>query len=194
MNSPYKLFCPVCKIENLPGAITCAFCQASLIDDPPVSLTTLKVSEFPADMTANWDPVQIDFGAYQGIVICVEKSPVVLKIEISEPFILGRNLENAKGKQGEVIIDLTSFEAFEKGVSRQHAVLRPVESGYEIADLDSTNGTWVNQRRLIPGRFYPLDADNEIRVGHLLLRLLVSVSNTHTKQSSKLSGNCRDGE
>jgi predicted component of type VI protein secretion system len=33
-------------------------------------------------------------------------------------------------------------------VSRRHAVVRPVEGGIEIQDLGSTNGTWVNERRV----------------------------------------------
>ena len=33
-------------------------------------------------------------------------------------------------------------------VSRRHAVIRPVEGGLEIQDLGSTNGTWVNDRRI----------------------------------------------
>lgn len=33
-------------------------------------------------------------------------------------------------------------------VSRRHAVIRPVQEGLEIQDLGSTNGTWVNDRRV----------------------------------------------
>jgi pSer/pThr/pTyr-binding forkhead associated (FHA) protein len=33
-------------------------------------------------------------------------------------------------------------------VSRRHAVVRPVEGGVEVQDVESTNGTWVNDRRI----------------------------------------------
>jgi predicted component of type VI protein secretion system len=33
-------------------------------------------------------------------------------------------------------------------VSRRHAVIRPVQEGLEVQDLGSTNGTWVNDRRV----------------------------------------------
>jgi hypothetical protein len=33
-------------------------------------------------------------------------------------------------------------------VSRRHAVIRPLQEGLEIQDLGSTNGTWVNERRV----------------------------------------------
>ncbi len=33
-------------------------------------------------------------------------------------------------------------------ISRHHAQLRPVARGFEVEDLGSTNGTWVNDKRL----------------------------------------------
>ncbi|HEX2032113.1 MAG TPA: FHA domain-containing protein, partial [Actinomycetota bacterium] len=33
-------------------------------------------------------------------------------------------------------------------VSRRHAVVRPVEGGLQVEDLGSTNGTWLNGRRI----------------------------------------------
>lgn len=33
-------------------------------------------------------------------------------------------------------------------VSRRHAVVRPVDQGIEVEDLGSTNGTWINGRRI----------------------------------------------
>jgi hypothetical protein len=181
MNSPDDLFCPVCKMENQPGAITCTFCKTPLTHHSSGSLATLEVSEPPAHAASNWDFDHSIIGTFRGIILCVEKSPEVLKIEKSEPFILGRNLEKLRGNKGEEIIDLSSYDAYEKGVSRQHLLIYPVEDGYGVADMDSTNGTWLNQRRLLPNRFYTLEAENEIRLGHLLIRLLWSSSNKPQK-------------
>ena len=33
-------------------------------------------------------------------------------------------------------------------ISRRHAVLKPVEGGFEVRDLGSLNGTWVNGWRV----------------------------------------------
>jgi len=52
-------------------------------------------------------------------------------------------------------------------VSRRHAILRQVEGGLEIADLGSTNGTWVNGARIeAPTR---LAAGDVIGVGSVLV-------------------------
>ena len=48
------------------------------------------------------------------------------------------------------------------GVSRKHAGIRRVESGYELADLGSTNGIYVNGQRLPKKSLAPGDV---IRVG-----------------------------
>jgi pSer/pThr/pTyr-binding forkhead associated (FHA) protein len=51
----------------------------------------------------------------------------------------------------ETYIDLTAYGAIDKGgVSRRHAVLQRVKRTITICDLDSRNGTYLNDARLIP--------------------------------------------
>ncbi len=49
------------------------------------------------------------------------------------------------------------------GVSRKHAGIRRVDGGYELADLGSTNGIYVNGHRLPKKNLVPGDV---IRVGN----------------------------
>lgn len=56
-------------------------------------------------------------------------------------------------------------------VSRRHALICPVEHGYEIVDLFSTNGTWIGDLRLLPNKAYPLTSGDMLRLGQE--RLLV---------------------
>ena len=53
-------------------------------------------------------------------------------------------------------------------VSRQHAVLRPVEDAVEVRDLDSKNGVYVNERRVSAAT---LALGDEVRFGPVALRL-----------------------
>ena len=48
-------------------------------------------------------------------------------------------------------------------VSRKHAGIRRVDSGYELADLGSTNGIYVNGRK-VPKKM--LDQGDIIRIGN----------------------------
>jgi pSer/pThr/pTyr-binding forkhead associated (FHA) protein len=62
-------------------------------------------------------------------------------------------------------VDLTEHGALEGGVSRRHARVSIREGRVLIEDLDSTNGTFVNQRQLGPGRLQPLNYGDQITLG-----------------------------
>jgi transcriptional regulator with AAA-type ATPase domain len=53
-------------------------------------------------------------------------------------------------------------------VSRQHAVLRPVQDAVEVRDLESKNGVYVNERRVSAAT---LALGDEVRFGPVALRL-----------------------
>lgn len=54
----------------------------------------------------------------------------------------------------------------EGGVSKQHAVLGWEGEGLFLTDLESTNGSYVNRRRLKPGGKVPVRADDQLRFGY----------------------------
>ena len=64
----------------------------------------------------------------------------------------------------------------DRSVSSDHAVLRQDEEGggWVVEDLRSTNGTWIDGRRLNPGE--PAAIDGEFMVGHTVLRLVPGVA------------------
>jgi pSer/pThr/pTyr-binding forkhead associated (FHA) protein len=68
-------------------------------------------------------------------------------------------------------IDLAAFAALDKGVSRRHAALVAYRDGLHVVDLDSVNGTFINQERLTPNKAYPLHEGDDLRVGTLNLAL-----------------------
>lgn len=67
-------------------------------------------------------------------------------------------------------VDLDSYDP-EAKVSRRHARIIFENGGYQIEDLGSTNGTFVNRgRRLLPGTPHILSDGDEIIVGKTFLR------------------------
>jgi hypothetical protein len=50
-------------------------------------------------------------------------------------------------------------------ISRYHAQLRWVESSWLVYDLDSTNGTWVDQRRVLANQPLALEPGGQLRLG-----------------------------
>jgi pSer/pThr/pTyr-binding forkhead associated (FHA) protein len=68
-------------------------------------------------------------------------------------------------------IDLTMYQAAEKGVSRRHAVITRRETALNIIDLGTPNGTFLNGQRLVANQPRVLRDGDEVRLGHLVLRI-----------------------
>jgi transcriptional regulator with AAA-type ATPase domain len=66
--------------------------------------------------------------------------------------------------------ELAMGSATDALISRRHVRISSVESGYEVADLGSRNGTWVNGRRLTGELATP--AGSLVRIGGALLLLV----------------------
>jgi serine/threonine-protein kinase len=71
-------------------------------------------------------------------------------------------------------VDLTPFNAANKGVSRLHAeILISERREVLLLDLDSTNGTWINGEKASPGEPVPLHNGDLISFGKLVLQALI---------------------
>jgi diguanylate cyclase (GGDEF)-like protein len=57
-------------------------------------------------------------------------------------------------------------------VSREHCCITPVGDGYELTDLGSTNGTFVNRKQLQAHTARRLAGGEKIRLGSLILKFL----------------------
>ncbi len=161
-------FCPVCKYKNDANASTCAYCGSplgSLDDSAPSTTRNVVGSSSPAPT-----PEELLAKRYeapkQGIAVYTETSDTPISIQVEKEFVLGRKMT---GEMDESFIDLRPFGAYENGVSRRHAMIRRSADGYEILDLGSTNGTWIEKQRIVPNRPYPLKSGSRIFLGRLQL-------------------------
>ncbi len=68
-------------------------------------------------------------------------------------------------------IDLRGYGGREKGVSRLHATLHRVNSTLSIVDLNSSNGTFYNGVRLLPGQPRFLQSGDEVCFGNMRFRI-----------------------
>lgn len=162
--------CPVCKTRNELEAVVCSHCGAAL-DDPfldPGART--KTSDMPAltpDAIRGWT---IDRTAVpdRGIAVYIEGQTRPTCVDLREEFVLGRRV----GSTSESLLDLSPYGAYHLGLSRRHAVIRRTEGGYEVLDLGSVNGTWLNEERLTPHKFYSLTSGSHLRLGRMRLVVL----------------------
>ncbi len=56
-------------------------------------------------------------------------------------------------------------------ISRKHCKIVRDNSGYKIADIGSTNGTWINGTKLTPNSMYELKDGNEIKLADIVLKI-----------------------
>ena len=73
------------------------------------------------------------------------------------------------GKDIQLDINLSEQYGWMLGVSRKHAEIVFDMGRYYIADLGSTNGTFLNSTRLRPNERYPIESADQIRLGHFLM-------------------------
>ena len=68
-----------------------------------------------------------------------------------------------------VNVDLTGQDGQPHGVSRRHARVHYLNGNYLLEDLESLNGTYLNERKLRPYLPEVLHAGDQIRLGDLNL-------------------------
>ncbi|MCC7446207.1 MAG: FHA domain-containing protein [Anaerolineae bacterium] len=98
--------------------------------------------------------------------------PVI--IQVPQQITLGRYMPT--GSQAITMpqpqVDLTPYDAYNKGVSRIHATLRRSETGgLSIEDMMSSNGTFLNSARLQAHVRKPLSPGDHLRLGQLDLEI-----------------------
>jgi len=163
-------FCPVCKNKNELEDIVCRHCGAVLenpVMDPGAKTKTTDVQALVPEGIRDWS---IDEAAVpdNGIAVYVEGAFKPAYINSKGEFVIGRKV----GATSDVSLDLSPSGGFHLGLSRRHAVIRRIEHGYEVLDLGSVNGTWLNDERLIPHKAYPLTSGSYLRLGRMELFVL----------------------
>ena len=140
--------CTACQMENIEGALFCEECGADL--------EALGSARDAAAGTA---------GAGTALVFT---SPDGSRLEIpaKDDVVIGR-----EDPISEVFpdLDLTNFGGVESGVSRKHAVIHRSGGAVTLEDMGSTNGTYVNRKRIQPNVPQRIQAGDEVRFGKLAL-------------------------
>jgi hypothetical protein len=186
-------FCPVCHHKNDAEATICSFCSSPLMNGATaLGDTTENITDLEPGSTRIFMP-SVDYLAgvpddALALFMMDEQEPII--IESSTDVVLGRLVEGI----GDEAIDLTEYGGVELGVSRRHAKITCVDGVYLLEDLGSTNGTWLNQRRLTPGVPHRLHNHDVIMVGRLRMTVFLRGSKFKTSAAFGLTDTSRTGE
>ena len=168
----FEKFCPVCKQKNELEAIVCTRCGTSLetypVDETAITRTTevqTRVVERMGELLINEALIPIGGIA---MYLAGTSDPVFLSSE--KEFVIGRKVEE-EGTT-EAFLDLAKLGGYQMGLSKRHAMIRRSENGYEVIDLASRNGTWLNGVQLLPDQPYPLASGSQLRLARMRLLIL----------------------
>ncbi|MHB8626200.1 MAG: FHA domain-containing protein [Aggregatilineales bacterium] len=155
--------CPHCGRPNPGGSTICRFCGQLLqakVAAPTRQLddTGLKKATLLGDFFSSESTLVIQVRGYKG---ALEAFP-------RDKMIIGRGFSPV---QGQPFLDLSPFDGEALGVSRYHAEIRFLNNTLVITDLDSDNGTFINEMRLYPYEIRVLHNNDELRVGKLAMKV-----------------------
>ena len=101
-----------------------------------------------------------------GLIINIDEGWARLQITLRPTITFGRSDEDVT-----VDVDLTSFGARDKGVSRQHIIVMQQGGRLFVKDLGSKNGTRINNDALRANILYELMDGDVLQLGKLQLAL-----------------------
>jgi len=155
--STHSIICHICGYENTPETPLCIRCQAVL------NVATRNVAPPPElDDTPKWGSKTA-----RALFLHVHGSNESLSITLNDnvDIVIGR-YDTINDQYPD--IDLTSFDAENKGVSRRHSKFIYYNQVLRLEDLGSSNGTYINAQKLIPNQARLVRDGDEIRFGHIV--------------------------
>lgn len=160
--------CPNCGRDNPQGTKICVYCGAMMGEViEQVSTRTLGDTDYE-EGRPQWGTAR--FNARMSLIINIRDSKDRFSFffdEITE-LLLGRG-DPQTGAEPD--INLEAYGAADMGVSRRHAVIVRRETALNVIDLDTPNGTFLNGQRLIAHQPRVLRDGDELRLGHMVLRV-----------------------
>lgn len=162
--------CPNCQHKNLDGTVFCSECGMQLS-----GLHSIVTQNIPAD-SKPLPPLDRKKTAAYAKELDTWASLHLL--DSGQILPLGDRLEFTLGRVSEAQpimpdIDLTPYQAYASGVSRLHAVLKRDGTRVLVMDLGSSNGTYLNGKRLKPNTEQTLNHGDLLALGKLKIQILL---------------------
>ncbi len=189
------LTCPACGREQRPGSLFCdacgvylaAGCAAELAPQPAAARQPAAVPQPAATLEPAAAPAPAGMREHEPAPQVVERpaeappasgerllrvtvlaSGRTVDLPAKAELLVGR-ADPAKGILPD--LDLAGDGGLDAGVSRAHCKIYRQRAGTFIEDLASDNGTFLRGQRLLAGVPYALREGDEVRVGHVQLRI-----------------------
>jgi len=160
--------CPTCSHSNPEGALFCEACGTYLHTGGTLTTNALESGPVSRPGPSGY-PRDAQGGMPAGaalVLLCPEDGRRFRFEPRAQTALLGRNDRKARLK---VDMDLTGHDGQARGISRRHARLHYLNGNYLLEDLESLNGTYLNERKLRPYLPEVLHNGDQVRLGDVSL-------------------------
>ncbi|MEL6307381.1 MAG: FHA domain-containing protein [Chloroflexota bacterium] len=158
--------CPNCSHDNDKVAQICEVCGTLLIE--PATRTKQYDDTDYEQGVPRWGNARFKDEMYLMVAVENTDAKYAFNFENITELMLGRKDPDADESPP---IDLSTVGGREKGVSRKHAMIIQDEGTLSIIDNKSANGTFLNGQKLAPEQPRVLRDGDELRLGHLVIRV-----------------------
>jgi len=167
------IICKNCRHENITGTLFCTECGAQLGDVDVITTKTMsgdQVAESLKQTPTTVDPPSSPKDSWLSLHLL--DNGKIISLPMRNEFTMGRLSE---GQPIMPDVDLMPYDAYAAGVSRLHAVIKRDEGRVIIMDLGSSNGTYLNGRRLNPHTEEGLKHGDVVALGKMKIQVLLRI-------------------
>lgn len=164
------IICWNCGTENETGTKHCVKCNVALGKYTPAT-RTFEDTDYEEGVP-RWGSAK--FNRAMDLILQVQNTQQEFSFDAGQidELVMGR-VDPDTGEAPSV--DLTDSDAMDKGVSRRHATIERRDGALHIVDNGSANGTFLNGQRLVAHQPRILRDGDDIRLGHLTVRVTFKV-------------------
>ena len=170
------IVCSNCNHTNMAGALFCSECGAQLSGADSLTTQNISTSQVreaikkKSPVSPTMPPVVL---SNNWVTLHLLDTGQVLPLSERNEFTLGRISE---GQPIMPDIDLSPYQAYASGVSRLHAVIKRDIGRVLLMDLGSSNGTYINGKRLNPNEETLLGNGDVVALGKLKIQVLLKAA------------------
>ncbi len=162
------VICSRCNHREILGALFCSECGMQL--DPSAGSQTESFN-IPAEIDDKQVCSEDAVLAHDSrLTLYLSAHDATIQLDTPKEYSIGRVSEGQKVLPD---VDLAPFDGFNNGVSRLHASILIDDKSIEVKDLGSSNGSILNEQKLIPHVPYVLSDGDVLIFGKLVARVLL---------------------
>ncbi len=159
--------CPSCHAELPDGTEFCKHCDTFVLSGKSTETLWTK-SELSLAATASPKRKTAESGMPTTLKVTIMSTGQQIEFPLTDPIEIGRSDKNQHTMP---FINLSASGGQGMGVSRRHAKIIRRNHKVFVQDLNSSNGTFLNMKRLEPYRLYELCSGDWLHVGILGLNI-----------------------